>query len=55
MVSQHVALFNDTVYNNIAFGSLATAGQDAVLAAAEAASARHFVEALPQVSDGARG
>jgi subfamily B ATP-binding cassette protein MsbA len=47
MVSQHVALFNDTVYNNIAFGSLATAGQDAVLAAAEAASARHFVEALP--------
>ena len=42
-----MALFNDTVYNNIAFGSLATAGKDAVLAAAEAAYARPFVEALP--------
>ena len=47
MVSQHVALFHDTVYNNIAYGALANASEDAVLAAAEAAYARHFIEALP--------
>ena len=47
MVSQHVALFHDTVYNNIAYGSLADRGEDAVLAATESAYARHFIEALP--------
>ena len=48
MVSQHVALFHDTVYNNIAYGSLADRGEDAVLAATESAYARHFIEALPR-------
>lgn len=47
MVSQNVALFHDTVYNNIAYGSLADRGEAAVLAATESAYARHFVEALP--------
>ena len=47
MVSQHVALFHDTVYNNIAYGALALAGEAAVLAAAESAYARHFIDALP--------
>jgi subfamily B ATP-binding cassette protein MsbA len=42
-----VALFNDTVYHNIAYGSLADAGEEAVLAAAEAAYAREFIEAMP--------
>ncbi len=51
MVSQHVALFNDTVYNNIAYGSLADSGREAVLAAAESAYALDFVEQLPQGFD----
>jgi len=48
LVSQHVTLFHDTVYNNIAYGSLAEAGDKAVLAAAESAYATQFIEALPQ-------
>ena len=48
LVSQHVTLFHDTVYNNIAYGSLAEAGEKAVLAAAESAYATEFIEALPQ-------
>ena len=47
MVSQQVALFHDTVYNNIAYGSLADAGEEAVLAATESAYARQFIEHLP--------
>ena len=48
MVSQHVTLFQDTVYNNIAYGALADAGDAAVLSAAESAYASEFIEALPQ-------
>ncbi|MGL4564267.1 MAG: ATP-binding cassette domain-containing protein, partial [Halioglobus sp.] len=47
VVPQHAALFNDTVYNNIAFGLQAAASRDAVFAAVESAYAREFVEALP--------
>lgn len=47
MVAQHVTLFHDTVYNNIAYGALADAGEQAVLAATESAFARDFIEALP--------
>lgn len=47
MVSQQVALFHDTVYNNIAYGSLADASTEAVLAATESAYARNFIENLP--------
>ena len=48
MVSQHVTLFHDTVYNNIAYGSLANSSKEAVVAAAESAYARHFIESLPR-------
>jgi subfamily B ATP-binding cassette protein MsbA len=51
LVSQQVTLFHDTVYNNIAYGSLAQAGTNAVLAAADAAYAKEFIEALPQGFD----
>ncbi len=51
MVSQHVTLFNDTVYNNIAYGTLAEAGEPAVKAASESAYAHPFIEALPQGYD----
>jgi len=47
MVSQDVTLFHDTVYNNIAYGALADAGEDRVLAAAESAYARHFIDEMP--------
>jgi subfamily B ATP-binding cassette protein MsbA len=47
MVSQQVALFHDTVYNNIAYGALADAREEAVLAATESAYAREFIESLP--------
>ncbi|MEM6580796.1 MAG: lipid A export permease/ATP-binding protein MsbA [Pseudomonadota bacterium] len=48
IVSQRVALFHDSVYNNIAYGSLAKAGREAVNAALDAAFAREFVESLPE-------
>lgn len=48
MVSQHVTLFNDTIYNNIAYGDLADSGQERVLQATEAAHARHFIEEFPR-------
>ena len=51
IVSQHVPLLRDTVYNNVAFGSLAQRSRDEVLAAIEAAHAREFIEALPQGLD----
>ncbi|MEM8661212.1 MAG: lipid A export permease/ATP-binding protein MsbA [Pseudomonadota bacterium] len=48
IVSQRVALFHDSVYNNIAYGSLDKAGREAVNAALDAAFAREFVESLPE-------
>ncbi len=51
MVAQQVTLFRDTVFNNIAYGALADAPREAVYAAAEAAFARDFIEALPQGFD----
>ena len=38
-VSQNISLFNDTIYNNIAYGALASSTKEQVLAAAEAANA----------------
>jgi subfamily B ATP-binding cassette protein MsbA len=46
-VGQHVVLFNDTVYNNIAYGALRHAPREHVLAAARAAAVSDFVEPLP--------
>ncbi|RLA49383.1 MAG: lipid A export permease/ATP-binding protein MsbA [Gammaproteobacteria bacterium] len=48
LVSQQVTLFHDTVYNNIAYGTLNDATEEAVLAATESAYARDFIERLPQ-------
>lgn len=47
LVSQDVVLFNDTVYNNIAYGALRDAGEDQVIAAAKAAHAWEFIQQLP--------
>jgi subfamily B ATP-binding cassette protein MsbA len=47
LVSQDVTLFNDTVYNNIAYGVLRGIAEADVIAAAEAAHAWEFIEQLP--------
>ncbi len=46
-VGQHVVLFNDTIYNNIAYGALRELPRERVLAAAGAAHVTDFVTALP--------
>jgi ATP-binding cassette, subfamily B, bacterial MsbA len=46
MVGQHTFLFNDTVYNNIAYGN-PMASSEQVMQAAESAFAREFIEGLP--------
>jgi len=48
LVSQDTVLFNDTIYNNIAYGSLRGVTKEAVIAAAKAAYAWEFIEKLPQ-------
>lgn len=47
LVSQDVVLFNDTVFNNIAYGTLRDVSEDQVIAAAKAAHAWEFIEQLP--------
>jgi len=47
VVSQHVILFNDTVRNNIAYGSLHCSPEE-IEAAARAAYAHDFIIAMPQ-------
>lgn len=47
MVSQDVTLFNDTVFNNIAYGSLRGVDETRVIAAAKAAHAWEFIQQLP--------
>lgn len=51
LVTQHVVLFNDTVANNIAYGTLATRSREQIVAAAEAANAMEFIEQLPHGLD----
>ncbi|MBQ0807402.1 MAG: lipid A export permease/ATP-binding protein MsbA, partial [Porticoccus sp.] len=51
LVSQKVTLFNDTIYNNIAYGALAKCSQEEVHVAAKAAHALEFIEKLPQGFD----
>ena len=50
-VGQHVTLFNDTIGNNIAYGRLGGATREQVRAAADAAHATEFIEALPEGFD----
>jgi subfamily B ATP-binding cassette protein MsbA len=47
LVSQEVTLFNDTVFNNIAYGALRNASEEDVIAAAKAAYAWEFIQQLP--------
>lgn len=47
LVSQDVILFNDTVFNNIAYGVLRGVSEAEVIAAAEAAHAWEFIQQLP--------
>ena len=51
MVSQDVVLFNDSIRNNIAYGTLAERSEDDIMAAAEAAYAMEFIRQLPQGLD----
>ena len=48
LVSQDVVLFNDTIRANIAYGRMGAAGEQEVIAAAEAAHAMEFIREMPQ-------
>ena len=48
LVSQDVVLFNDTVGANIAYGRLGEVGEEEIIAAARAANALEFIEAMPE-------
>lgn len=47
LVSQDIVLFNDTVFNNIAYGALKNSSEEEVIAAAKAAHAWEFIQHLP--------
>jgi subfamily B ATP-binding cassette protein MsbA len=51
IVSQNVTLFNDTIFNNIAYGELKDRSVDQVRAAAKIANADEFIEDLPDGFD----
>lgn len=51
LVSQDTVLFNDTVYHNIAYGSLRNVSRADVIAAAKAAYAWEFIESMPMQLD----
>lgn len=51
LVTQQVTLFNDTIANNIAYGALATASREAIIAAANDAYAMEFVGKLEEGID----
>ncbi len=48
LVSQDIVLFNDTIFNNIAYGVLRSASEEEVIAAAKAAYAWDFIQQLPK-------
>ncbi len=47
LVSQDIILFNDTIFNNIAYGVLRNSSEADVITAAKAAHAWEFIEQLP--------
>ncbi len=51
LVTQQVTLFNDTVANNIAYGELASAPSEKIVAAAKSAHAHEFIARLPEGYD----
>jgi subfamily B ATP-binding cassette protein MsbA len=48
LVSQDIVLFNDTIFNNIAYGALREASELEVIEAAKAANAWEFIQQMPQ-------
>jgi subfamily B ATP-binding cassette protein MsbA len=48
IVTQQVILFNDSIFNNIAYGQLANTSVEDVAKACESANAKDFIERLPQ-------
>lgn len=51
LVSQEVVLFNDTVAANIAYGNMREVSREDIIAAARAANALEFIEAMPDGFD----
>jgi subfamily B ATP-binding cassette protein MsbA len=51
LVSQHVVLFNDTIANNIAYGSAHKVSKEQILQAAKTAHVLEFLEQLPDGLD----
>ena len=51
LVTQQVALFNDSISRNIAYGDLVDTPLEKIMYAAEAACAREFIDRLPQGFD----
>ncbi|MGL4577019.1 MAG: ATP-binding cassette domain-containing protein, partial [Burkholderiaceae bacterium] len=51
MVSQDVVLFDDTIRENVAYGSKSTPSEEAILSAVEAANLGSFVRQLPDGLD----
>lgn len=51
LVSQHVVLFNDTIANNIAYGSVGKVTREQILQAAKTAHVLEFLEQLPDGLD----
>jgi subfamily B ATP-binding cassette protein MsbA len=47
LVSQDIILFNDSIFNNIAYGALRNASEEEVIEAAKAAHAWDFIQQLP--------
>jgi subfamily B ATP-binding cassette protein MsbA len=48
LVSQEIVLFNDSIFANIAYGTMTGASEREVIAAAEAAHAMSFIRELPE-------
>ena len=51
LVNQQVTLFNDTIANNIAYGTLSSAGREQIITAATDACAMEFIGKLPKGLD----
>ena len=51
LVTQQITLFNDTIANNIAYGSLRGVSREEIEHAAKAANAMEFIEQLPNSLD----
>ncbi len=48
LVNQNITLFNDTLFNNIAYGDMQGMSESQVIAAAKQANAWEFIEKMPQ-------